>query len=251
MLQSYFPIYQIAINLQKLRRTAELYKDGYSQEVRESDAEDFLSLLKAIQRECLSLGLISTHEMAKRLLNKAPPEMYAVMFADLDHLDGSLITALEKEAVFRIPPERKDYFEQDDLFGPKVSAAFPSCERDIRKAGSCYALAQEDACVHHLMLVLERGLYALAANVGVVSYQHTNWQPVINQIETQLRSSSLSPPVRDFYRQANAQFGFLKEAYRNHSAHTRDDPYDMEKAYSILTHVRSFMQELAKGGLTE
>jgi hypothetical protein len=219
--------------------------------VDDSDAKSFQVLLKEIERECLALGLIATHEMAKRLIEKPPPEIYAVMFADLDHLDGSLRTALEKEAVFRIPPERKGFFEQTDLFGPQVSAAFSSCERDIRKAGSCYALGQEDACVHHLMLVLERGLYALAAKVGLVSFQHTNWQTVINRIESQLKSSSLPPPDRDFYRQANAQFGFLKEAYRNHSAHTRDDPYDMEKALSILNHVRSFMQELAKGGLTE
>src|SRR6202030_2363612 len=35
---------------------------------------------------------------------------------------------------------RKDYFEQDELFGSKVATDFPSCERDIRKAGTCYAL---------------------------------------------------------------------------------------------------------------
>jgi hypothetical protein len=44
---------------------------------------------------------------------------------------------------------------------------------------------------------------------------------------------------------------FLKVAYRNHSEHAHDDPYDMEKAASILIHVREFMQELAKGGLSE
>jgi hypothetical protein len=91
----------------------------------------------------LALGLTPTHEMAKRLIDKGPPEIYT-MFVDLDHLDGSLITALKKEAVFRIPLERRGFFERDKLFGPKVAAAFPSCDRDIRKAGSCYALGQED-----------------------------------------------------------------------------------------------------------
>lgn len=189
--------------------------------------------------------------MAECVINRPPPETYAESFSELTHLNDSLSNQLKKEAVFRVPPEQKKYFEQNDLFGSEVAAAFPSCERDIRKAGSCYALGQEDACVHHLMLVLEHGLYALAAKVGLVSYQHANWQTVINQIESQLKSSSLPPPDRDFYRQANAQFGFLKEAYRNHSAHTRDDHYDMEKALSILNHVRGFMQALAKGGVAE
>ena len=248
MLQSYFPIYKISVDLQRLRRTADVHR-GTSQRVHDSDAKNFQLLLEAIQRECLALGLTAPNEMAKRLIDKPPPENYEVMFVDLDHLDGSIGTALEKEAVFRIPPERKDFFERDKLFGSKVSNAFPSCGRDIRKAGSCYALGQADACVHHLMLVLERGLNALAAQVGV-PYHRTNWQNIIDQIATKLKSTPKSA-ARDFYIEVNARFGFLKDAYRNHSEHVRDDHYDMPKALSILNHARSFMQELAKGGLTE
>jgi hypothetical protein len=40
-------------------------------------------------------------------------------------------------------------------------------------------------------------------------------------------------------------------AYRNHSEYARDNPYDMDKAWSILNHVRDFMQPLQKGGLSE
>ena len=248
MLQSYFPIYKISVDLQGLRRTAEVYKNTH-REVHNSDAKSFQVLLKEIERECLALGLTPPNEMAKRLIDKAPPETYSVMFVDLDHLDGSLRTALEKEAVFRIPPERKGFFERGKLFGPKVTNAFPSCGRDIRKAGSCYALGQEDACVHHLMLVLERGLNALAVEVGV-PYQRTNWQNIIDQIANKLKSVPRGKD-RDFYLEVNAQFGFLKDAYRNHSEYVRDEHYDMPKALSILNHVRSFMQELVKGGLTE
>ncbi len=251
MLQTYLPIYEIALELQRLRRTAELYKDAGSTSsgiVSVSDAERFQALLKTIQRECLPLGLTPPGEMAKRLIDKTLPEIYATMLADLDHLDGSLSTELNKEAVFRIPPERKAYFEQTNLFGPKVAVAFPSCARDIERAGSCYALAQEDACVHHLMLVLERGLKALATEVGGQS-QNASWQTLISEVERQIKTLPRGPQL-DFYREVNAQFGFLKIAYRNHSEHAHDDPYDMERALSILIHTRGFMQELQKGGLT-
>jgi hypothetical protein len=137
----------------------------------------------------------------------------------------------------------------DDLFRPEVTAAFPSCTRDIRNAGSCYALEQPDGCVHHLMMVLERGLRALAAKLSV-PYQQTNWQTIINKIDSELKTMKRGPQ-RDFYLEVNAQFGFLKNAYRNHSEHAHDDPYDMPKALSIFNHVRAFMQELAKQGLTE
>jgi hypothetical protein len=246
MLQSYFPIYKIALKLEELRRTAEVLK---THKISLVDSDAFHTLLETIKRECPGFGFSHTSDMANRILIRPRYESYSDMFSDLTHLNDSLSYELEKELVFRIPPERKDYFERNDLFGPEVSTAFPSCAMDIQKAGSCYAVGQEDACVHHLMLVLERGLHALADKTGV-SNQQANWQLIINEIEKKLKSLPRSPDL-DFYRQVNAQFGFLKDAYRNHSQHAHDDPYDMEKALSILNHVRSFMQALAKGGLSE
>jgi hypothetical protein len=246
MLQSYLPIYKIAIDLQKLRRTAEVYADE-PKTLDDIDKHRISELFYAIHRECLTLGLIPPHEMALRLIERGTPKNYAILFADLNHLDGSIDTELKKEAVFRISPERKGYYEQDELFGPRVASAFPSCARDIQNAGNCYALGQADACVHHLMLVLERGLNALAVKLDV-PYERTNWQNIIEQNASKLR---LRGSEFDFHREANGQFGFLKDVYRNHSEHTRDDYYDVPKALSILNHVCEFMQALEKGGLSE
>jgi hypothetical protein len=80
--------------------------------------------------------------------------------------------------------------------------------------------------------------------------QRTHWQDIIGKIATQLKSMPRGAE-RDFYVEVNAQFGFLKDAYRNHSEHAHDDPYDMEKALSILVHVRGFMQALERGGVSE
>lgn len=126
------------------------------------EIERFGTLLKIIDQTCLEYGMTYTSDMAKRIIDKPAPTTYAEIFPDLDHLNGSLSYELRKEAVFRISYERKDYYERDNLFGLEVADAFPSCARDIQNAGNCYALGQADACVHHLMLVLERGLNALA-----------------------------------------------------------------------------------------
>ena len=86
----------------------------------------------------------------------------------------------------------------------------------------------------------------MAAKVSVSPYHQSNWQTVITNVETKTKTLPRGADL-DFYREVNAQFGFLKVAYRNHSEHAHDDPYDMEN----LIHVRNFMQELAKGGLSE
>jgi hypothetical protein len=248
MLQNYSAIWEIALELERLRNTASHY-EILPKDVQPWDKKQFTELLNSIQRECFAHGLISTAEMAERRLKKPPIEKYAALLSALEHLADSLSSELSKGLVVHIPPDRKNYYEQDELFGSKVALAFPSCARDIQKAGDCYAVGQEDACVHHLMLVLERGLNALAAKMQV-PYERVNWQRVINEIGTKLKSSP-PDPQRIFFVEVNAQFGFLKDAYRNHSEHARDDPYDMDKALGILKHVQAFMQELAKGGLTE
>lgn len=249
MLQNYLSIFKIALELQRLRNTANVYRNDRTRRPEESFASDYLALLQTIHRECLAHNIAFTSELAERNLRKPAPETYADAFSNLCHLDDLLSSELEKEAVFHVPADRKNYFEQDNLFGLEVGVAFPSCARDIRKAGDCYALSQEDACVHHLMLVLDRGLRILASKVGV-SFSQPNWQLLIDRIESEIKSLPRSPELT-FYREVNAQFGFLKIAYRNHSEHAHDDPYDLEKALSILNHVRAFMQELQKGGLAE
>jgi hypothetical protein len=248
MLQSYFPIYQLALDLQRWRWKAEVHKGSAASK---SDVQAFHAFLETIHQRCLEYGFIDTSEMAKRVIIRpqsyAGPETYTEIFSDVNHINGSLGYELEKEAVFRIPPERKKFYEQNDLFGPKVADAFPSCARDIRMAGNCYAFGQGDACVHHLMMVLERGLNVLAAKLDV-PYERTNWQNIIEKNASKLK---LRGPDFDFHREANSQFGFLKDTYRNHSEHARDDPYDVPEARSILDHVSDFMQALAKGGLSE
>ena len=251
MLQSYLPIYEIAMDLQRLRSEAEIRKNlsTLSDVMQEWHKKAFRTLCISMIQKCPNYGFCHTAELAKRVFSREVPTNYADMFSALAPLDDSLSYELENESVFRIPPERKDYFEKADLLGPQVGAAFPSCGPDARNAGSCYALGQAEACVHHLMLVLERGLNALATKVGV-PYQRINWQVIIDQIGAKLKSLPRGPE-REFFTEVNAQFGFLKDAYRNHAEHARDNPCDLDKARSIFNHVRDFMQELEKGGLSE
>jgi hypothetical protein len=252
MLLNHFPIYEITVDLQKLRVIADRYLASGIGDGPPNDTESgqFRALLEKVQRECPPLGFRQTSEIAESIDGRPTPATYRELSIELAHLGDSLGRELKREGVFRIHPDRKNYFEQNALFGPEVAAAFPSCERDIQRAGSCYALEQEDACVHHLMMVLERGLKALGARVGV-SGHHANWQVIIDEIEKKLKSSSLPRPERVFYGEVNAQFKSLKVAYRNHSEHAHDDLYDMLKALHILNHVKEFMQALEKGGLSE
>ena len=52
------------------------------------------------------------------------------------------------------------------------------------------------------------------------------------------------------YSEAAEQFTFVKDAWRNHVAHSRET-YDLEQALSIMRHTGEFMNDLVKLGLKE
>jgi hypothetical protein len=54
--------------------------------------------------------------------------------------------------------------------------AFPSCEKDALMASRCYALECHDAAVYHSMMVLERGILALAKKLNVKKANARAWQ---------------------------------------------------------------------------
>jgi hypothetical protein len=120
MLGTYYPIYQIALALQALRGKADLMRDtNYGTEVREHDAKAYQALIKSIQDHCLLYGFGYTADLAKRLASRPAPQNCGDLYSALCHLDDSLSHQLESEGIYRVPAERKGYFEQVSLFGPR------------------------------------------------------------------------------------------------------------------------------------
>jgi hypothetical protein len=159
-----------------------------------------------------------------------------------------------------IPPESARYFtstSEPHLFGSNVDVAFPSAQYDIHEAGCCMAVVRPTAAVFHLMRVLECGLNALG-KVFSVSLEHTNWAPAIEQIESRIRNMHKDPAWKSDpkckelqvnYSQVAANFGVLKDAWRNHTMHGRST-YSTDEAEHIFNNTQFFMKKLAALGLT-
>jgi len=258
-----FGFYEIGRRLEKLRHDADTWalypKYGIeAKKLPESSQKEVLKAIGEMRDECLALDLTNATDLLSfiesQILDKKGEYTYNDLLKDLDTFSFSFGNELRKHFFFRLADNKKDFFQQHNLFGQRVNDAFPSCTAEVQNAGSCFAVEQYDACVFNLMRVLERGLGALALRFGV-SIEHTNWQNVIEQIEATIRKMDSSfgkdwKEQQKFYSQAASQFMFFKDAWRNHVMHARD-VYDEGKALSVLTHVREFMEALTQGGLTE
>ena len=123
MLRDYLPFYEIALRLQTLRSRAELLQSNtyssHNLSENDQDAKRFRELLDEIQLVCGNHGLIHTSKLAACVIARFPPRNYAELFHGLNHLNDSLSGELQDESIFCIPPQRKAYFERDDLFGSR------------------------------------------------------------------------------------------------------------------------------------
>lgn len=263
MLKRYaFSFYEVVVRIEHFRNHAGLLApSGYAapSKVDAHMRDQLVACLKDMRTECDGLELIHTASLVafaeSEVARKGDGYTYVDMLKELDTISYSFADELRRRSCVRIDSEKDRYYEKDDLFGPEVTKAFRSCVEGIRRAGTCYALEQPEACVYHLMRVLERSLGVLAGKLGV-PFDHGTWHQIIEQLEAEIRkmtASTFGPDWKDkqkFYNRAANQFMFFKDAWRNHVMHGHE-AFDEGKAFSVYTSVKGFMQALAEGGLTE
>jgi hypothetical protein len=225
----------------------------------EQECKDDAETIEFIGNICESIGLLLSYDYAQRLVEKRKanaPLTNGARAMECHVLMERIEDESNRLVLMRIPAERASRYDQPELFGKAVADAFPSVEFDVWEAGNCFATARFTASVFHLMRVLEIGLTAFAG-IFKVPAAHTNWQNIIEQIEKHIRGMPSDPSKapdwkakQEFYSQVAHGFMFLKDAWRNYTAHARGK-YVEEQADTILINVRAFMQRLADGGIKE
>jgi hypothetical protein len=150
------------------------------------------------------------------------------------------------------------YDDGEVAFGSEVLDAFPSVALDVDESGKCLALDRYTACVFHLTRVLQSGLYALATELGCKTVGR-NWGVVIGDMEKAITARKLAGHGKgksaadkaawkdktEFYAGAAMHFNYLTDAFRNRTIHKTGYLFPPEKAQSIFSHTREFMQHLA------
>jgi len=217
--------------------------------------------------ECHKLGLsIAARQFEKAaadigLMTPARGSFFALQAsAMITFLQNAVTSEMEDHLFLWVQSAKAKYYEQTELFGEGVALQFGSTEQDIRAAGNCYASDNNTACVFHCMRVLEKGLHAFAGHLKVpfvIPVELQNWQNIIELIQKEIKDREKSLPKGiaksdelKFLSGAAIEFGYFKEAWRNHVAHSRVT-YDDIEALRIMSHVHQFMDELANHGLRE
>lgn len=148
MLRQYaFSFYEVVTRIEQLRPEARSLsgRSAYigPTKVYAHSLDELTATLIEMRAECDKLDLTSTTDLISHIESevhlKGKDYNYADMLNHLDTLSVLFAKELRKRFFFGIEDEKKKYFQKDELFGTKVSIAFPSCINEIRNAGNCCA----------------------------------------------------------------------------------------------------------------
>jgi hypothetical protein len=217
-----------------------------------ADIPRFQKYFEGIALSCGGIGLSGCAETARRAVEKMPTDDRANEVKHyLRALGEQIPDEMRHHLFFNVPPEKAKYYNPaGPLFGSAVDDKFPTANYDISEAGKCVALNRNTAAVCHLMRVLEIGLRALASALSV-PFGDKDWQTALNTMQKEwkrLENLKRKPKGwkkdRQFYSECFVEFGYLKDAWRNHAMHALER-YDEERSKSIFNHVEAFMRHLA------
>jgi hypothetical protein len=164
-------------------------------------------------------------------------------------LEERLEDELKSLMYFHVPSTFARYYMDAQPFGESVNTRFASAIDDIEEAGKCLALQRGTAAVMHLMRVMEAGLKALAAPLGIP--YAPSWESYLKQIADKIgqpwkKKSRKWRKEEPFFRDLSGDLMTVKQAWRNPSMHIVRK-YSPEEAEEIFRAVRNFMQRLASG----
>lgn len=226
--------------------------------------------VERIEKESRDLGLLCT---AKRLahireyLGENETRLRvtmdfigdAGMQTEVRVLRQALIDDLDDRIIFfpELEKFKKYYGKFTELFGIETLRAFRPANKDINSAHNCYVMDEPTASVFHSMRAAEFGLQALALRLNPnADLEKLQWGPIIGDLSHRIEKmhDPKQPPDPDrqakieFYAEGLDKCRFFKR-WRDAVMHTRGF-YEDPEALQVLTHMREFLQFLAKNGLS-
>lgn len=226
----------------------------------DGDKNLLISEMNKVHQMMLKVGLNHTANLIKNFITRI--EMGHLGWREASALFVSFFACANSEMpqifVGYIPAHLARYWKKKQAFGAIVPKAFPSTRKDIDAAGNCLAVEHFNACVFHLMRVVERGLLALAKERGIrkigkspIPIEWQEWGKIIRAIRAKadaIDSGTHRGPGKDaaleFYHGASGELEAFKDEYRNYISHGRKD-YGYDQAVDVYHRVYGFMRRLS------
>ena len=205
-----------------------------------ADCQDIITHVRSLGEESIWYGILDVRA--------------DILARDYRRVRDGLLHELMEHKFLHISTDEADFYTHPEKWFPETLVSFPSATREVEEACKCYGLGRYTASVFHSMAILQVGLFTLGSDVGIAlkfPKELAGWGDILRAIQDKIkpypnlpRGDCLREKYDNLYSDCAAQFGFFKDAWRNHVDHNRE-VYDKDSAHSILMHVRHFMERLS------
>jgi hypothetical protein len=221
--------------------------------------EQRAGLLVALQRAYILSGhlqMTTTMDLVVTLEMDAKYGTVLSSAAVIHHLEAihrALRAQINNRWFLYLTEEAADLYQSPIAGWGAVPIRFPSVHAEIIAGSECLAVSQPTAAVFHFMRVLERGLRALATDLGIPTAKQeiSTWGDMLKDIKDATDAKVQSLPKgkartteAEYYGALLQDFRHFKDAWRDRVSHS-DRRYDADEAKSVRAHVRDFMTSLA------
>ncbi len=197
-----------------------------------------LAYLPALQTLSEVIPLQSVQPQLKRIERKmSRGHTQDEIVVLLGELSNRLRDDLDQQWFFHVRPENVDSYRSTTPFGQPVFDGFKPARSDIEAASKCLALAQNTACVFHLMRAMESIVKQLCETLGVEEVE-VEWGPLLGSLKPKIEAMK-KDEKRKKWLEVHSLLYNVKEAWRNETMHPKAS-YSDEEAAEIYTAVKAF-----------
>jgi hypothetical protein len=171
-------------------------------------------------------------------------------------IQSRLEDELSQNLFFKLPQDKKKYFDNYKVGWEEVISRFPETESNIEEMSKCFALSRYAAAVYHACQAIESGLIYFGTFLEVPDPK-SGWTAVTNRFTVLLEKTKypdLPQKYKDcfgFLEQMRAVTQALKSAWRNKIDHAQSSlilmtvDFTPDIAEEIMMASRAFMRRLA------
>lgn len=207
--------------------------------------EELIAQLLRVADICKESGFTSedAYKGTAERIREGNPHLIADLGRVISQMRNSLISEIKRLSYLEIAKEDVSIFSNPQPFGAEVWSKFPDAREDFEEAAKCVALDRGTACVMHLTRGMEHVLRAFGVSLNLTFKLGDDWKAMLDAIEQVLTPMPVSQR-KDAYRQAHADLGRVKLAWRIPAFHSRWS-WTPEQAREVFGSCRAFAQHVA------
>lgn len=202
----------------------------------DKDKELLKSQLTDLANTCDELNLKLAARQMKRAISDLPQSS-----RELECIVSVMEHELEEQLFLFVPAGRAAYYEMNFS-----ASSMPTATTELIKAGNCFAVSENAACIFHAMRATEITLTAVYLCLGLVEPENASksWGIYCNGIKDEMTKRGKAWHRLAEFQEILTTLVAVKDGWRNNSIHV-DAYYSEEDAKRILTVVQFFIEKVS------